>query len=378
MTILGWFVLQSTDSAWLVVLVGFSASVPLLILGLIGGYLADATNRKWVMFGSQFAVLLSSASMSFLLGTQLAEYWHSYVCAIIVGISWALEMPSRRSSMHDLLGSSGVTNGVALDAMGMSASRMAGPALAGLLISMIGLTGAYVTVTIFISMASMLLLKFNLDPQSNTRVAHKYIMRNLIAGIKYVASERSLSIVILITVVMNMLMYPYMHLVPVIARDTLHAGPVLMGMLMAGEGTGAMLGSIIIASANNIKFPNRLFIGGSLFSFVLLLAFSLSNWYVISFTALILLGLGASGFSTMQGSIVMLASRKDMRGKVLGVVSLAIGASPLGALLEGAIADRQGPELALGINAVLGIILVCCVAILILPMAKHKKGTESL
>ena len=74
----------------------------------------------------------------------------------------------------------------------------------------------------------------------------------------------------------------------------------------------------------------------------------------------------------------MLASRKDMRGKVLGVVSLAIGASPLGALLEGAIADRQGPELALGINAVLGIILVCCVAILILPMAKHKKGTESL
>lgn len=378
MTILGWFVLQSTDSAWLVVLVGFSASVPLLILGLIGGYLADATNRKWVMFGSQFAVLLSSASMSFLLGTQLAEYWHSYVCAIIVGISWALEMPSRRSSMHDLLGSSGVTNGVALDAMGMSASRMAGPALAGLLISMIGLTGAYVTVTIFISMASMLLLKFNLDPQSNTRVAHKYIMRNLIAGIKYVAAERSLSIVILITVVMNMLMYPYMHLVPVIARDTLHAGPVLMGILMAGEGTGAMLGSIIIASANNIKFPNRLFIGGSLFSFVLLLAFSLSNWYVISFTALILLGLGASGFATMQGSIVMLASRKDMRGKVLGVVSLAIGASPLGALLEGAIADRQGPELALGINAVLGIILVCCVAILILPMAKHKKGTESL
>ena len=79
----------------------------------------------------------------------------------------------------------------------------------------------------------------------------------------------------------------------------------------------------------------------------------------------------------MQGSIVMLASKKNMRGKALGVVSLAIGASPLGALLEGAIANREGPELALGMNAGLGIILICFTTIMILAMTKYKRSTDS-
>jgi MFS family permease len=143
MTILGWLVLQLTDSPWLVALVGFFGMVPMLVLGLVGGLLADRANRKAVILSTQVAGLIASTVMLVLLATGSEEFWHAYVIVSVAGTAWALEIPSRRSAIHDLVGSSGMTNGIALGSVAMSASRMIGPALAGLLISTTGFVGAY-------------------------------------------------------------------------------------------------------------------------------------------------------------------------------------------------------------------------------------------
>ena len=378
MTVLGWMVLQLTSSAWRVALVGFFASAPLLVLGLVGGYLADTTDRKWVMVGTQTAVLVSAASMSALLVSGAEEFWHAYPVAMVIGVSWALDMPSRRSSMHDLLGSSGVTNGVALDAMGMSASRMAGPALAGVLIAVAGLMGAYLFITVVVAMSTTLLLRFDLDVRGRGAGTGGGLLSGLTAGLKYVAGNRVLMAVVVVTVLMNLLMFPYMHLVPVIARDVLNVGPVLMGILMAGEGTGALVGSVAVAATATIHHHGRLFIGGSTLALLMLLMFSLSDWYFASLPLLLVLGVGAAGFATMQGAMVMLVARADMRGKALGVVSLAIGASPFGALLEGAVAGREGPEFALGLNAVLGLILIALTALLMPTLIDRTRGAADV
>jgi MFS family permease len=126
-----------------------------------------------------------------------------------------------------------------------------------------------------------------------------------------------------------------------------------------------MIGAALVASATRIRYHGRLYIGGSALSFAALLLFAVSRWYSLSLPALVLLGLGSAGFSTMQASIVMLVARMDVRGKALGVVSLAIGASPIGALVEGVVAGILGPEFALGINATAGLVCIALVAALL-------------
>jgi MFS family permease len=379
MTILGWLVLQLTDSPWHVALVGFFGMAPMLVLGLVGGLLADTANRKTVILSTQVAGLGASTAMLALLITGSEQFWHAYVIVSVTGTSWALEMPSRRSAIHDLLGSSGMTNGVAMDSVGMSASRMIGPALAGLLISTTGFIGAYVAVVVSYLTAVALLWRFTLASTPGNGRESASLTKNLVEGLRYVWGHPALRATVTVTVLMNLLMFPYQHLVPVISRDILGVGPAPMGVLLAGAGMGAMIGAVLVASATSIRHHGRLYIGGSALSFVALLLFATSRWYSLSLPALVLLGLGTAGFSTMQASIVMFVARMDVRGKALGVVSLAIGASPIGALMEGVVADILGPEFALGINATAGLVCMALVATLLpalrRPMTPDDAGT---
>jgi len=163
---------------------------------------------------------------------------------------------------------------------------------------------------------------------------------------------------VLITVIMNLLLFPYMYMVPVVAKDVLGVGPALMGLLQAMPGLGALIGSVFIASLANVTHHGRLFVAGTVTAFVGLLLFSLSSTYVVSIGLMLMIGLGLAGFISMQTLIAMLVARYDMRGKALGVVTLAIGVGPFGALIVGAVADQTGPSLALFLNVAIGLPLV--------------------
>ena len=148
-TILGWLILERTGSPFLVALVAFFAWSPMFFLGMLGGYLADSVNRQKVLLFSQSVTLISTFIMTALLLTDLLEIWHSYLIIAVNGSVLALEVPSRRSLIHTFLGNHGVPNGVALDFVALSASRMLGPILAGLLTQFWGFVGVdeYSTIT---------------------------------------------------------------------------------------------------------------------------------------------------------------------------------------------------------------------------------------
>ena len=129
------------------------------------------------------------------------------------------------------------------------------------------------------------------------------------------------------------------------------------------------------SSAVNIRYHGRLYLGGSIFSLVALLLFALSRSYFLSLPMLVALGLGTAGFSTMQATLIMLVVREDMRGKALGVTSLAIGAGPIGALLVGAVASAASPGFALGLNALVGIAFLVIVGLL-MPSIMERTAIE--
>ena len=375
MTTLAWFVLEMTDSAFNVGLVGFFGMAPFLVLGIFGGFLADKLDRKRLIVLTQFLNLASAVVMTTLLLLDAVQYWYAFIAIVIPGIGWSLDMPSRRSLIMDIMGPRQLTNGVAIDSVGMHISKMLGPAVAGALIAFTGVSGAYVFLTLVMSIGCFLMLRVeqpqNPEEESNEEIvegevvtlptpitAFKQVYSNLKEGFSYAFSNQTIVAVIVITVFMNLLLFPYMQMVTVISKNVSNVGPLLMGVLMASDGLGALVGSTLIASRQNMVYHGRAFLYGSLIALVALMLFSLSKFYLISLPLLLILGIGTSGFGTMQSTIVLLVSKPTLRGRALGVVTFAIGAGPIGALIVGAVSDWIGPSDALLFNAIIGIVLV--------------------
>ena len=378
MTTLSWFVLDRTDSAFSVGLVGFFGMVPFLVLGIFGGYLADVLDRKLLIAVTQFLNLISAVIMCVLLSLDIVEYWYAYIAIIIPGLGWSLDMPSRRSLIMDIMGPQGLTNGVALDSVGMHTSKMIGPALAGALIAFTGVQGSYILLSAVMAVGCLLFLKVSQPDRPNQiakskissgtatdlagsseRKLMREVFSNLSEGFKYAFSNQTIVAVIVITVFMNLLLFPYMQMVTVVSKNILFVGPLLMGILMASDGLGALVGSTLIASRNKMVYHGRIFLYGSILSLIALMVFSMSSWYLVSLPLLLILGIGTSGFGTMQSAIVLLVSRSELRGRALGVVTLAIGAGPIGSLVVGAVSEWIGPANALLFNSIIGLVLVC-------------------
>jgi MFS family permease len=364
MTLLAWLILDLTDSPFLVALVGFFSSAPMFLLGLLGGVLADRVHRQRLLSLTQGTNVASSCMLTLLLSTGVVQVWHAYMAILITGACWALDTPSRRAVIYDLLGLEGVTNAVALDSVGMNASRMCGPALAGVLITLTGVTGGYVVITLFCSIAWMLLWSLRIPQGPRPERRQQSGWRNLLEGFRFVRENQTIKATLYITVVMNVLLFPYVQMVPIIARDILHVDAALMGVLQAAEGLGALVGAVLIASAVRLNYHGRVFLGGSLLALVGLLVFSMSRWYILSLPVLLLLGLGTAGFGAMQSTIILLAAREEMRGRALGVLSLAIGTGPFGSLLMGATASAIHPVFTIRMSALLGIVSLACIMVL--------------
>jgi len=365
MTLLAWLILDLTDSPFLVALVGFFSSVPMFLLGLVGGVLADRVHRQRLLSLTQGTNVTSSCMLTLLLSTGAFQVWHAYMAILITGACWALDTPSRRAVIYDLLGLEGVTNAVALDSVGMNASRMCGPALAGVLITLTGVTGGYVVITCFCSIAWVLLWSLRIPHSGPRPERHQQsVWRNLLEGFRFVRGNQTIKATLYITVVMNVLLFPYVQMVPIIARDILHVDAALMGVLQAAEGLGALAGAVLIAAAVRLNYHGRVFVGGSLLALVGLLVFSMSRWYILSLPVLLLLGLGTAGFGAMQSTIILLAAREEMRGRALGMLSLAIGTGPFGSLFMGATASALHPVFVIRMNALLGIVSLAFIMVL--------------
>ena len=384
-TLLAWFVLDLTDSPWKVALLGFFSMAPLLVLGLIGGVLADRVDRQKMLVATQATNMIVALAMTALLLTGREVYWHAYIVVLVIGAGWALDNPARRSLILDLVGRSAVTNAVALDSTGQHSSRLVGPLTAGFLIAAVDVQGSYVIVSLIYLVSVLLMWLLGSTVQVRGMARSQYRRRrtsapsrsltgvagNLLDGLRYVLRSKVTRGVILITVLMNLLLFPYMQMVPVVARDELGVGPSLMGVLMASDGVGALIGGVMIASVQRLTHHGLFFMGGSLVAMTALLAFSISQSYVLSLPALMVVGVGVAGFSTMQSTIVMLVAPEEMRGRALGVVTLAIGAGPIGSLIVGGIADVWGAPFALGLHAAVGLVSIGLVS-LMMPVLRRR------
>jgi MFS family permease len=362
--VIGWLVFDLTNSPWLVALVSFSRSLPLLLVGFWTGPLIDHFGRRRIIIAAQSANLSAYALMALLVWSGAAAVWNIAILSFVLGTAWAIDWPARRALLPDIVGKEQLVESMLLDSVMVGVGRILTPSLAGALIAWYGAAGCY-SVMAFLSLIAVYTLS-TLTRQPIPRTTMRPTARpwTLIGhGLRYVRHNEVILAVLLITFIMNFWIFPYTTLLPVFARDILHQGPVGLGMLSTGTGIGAFLGLMLMQWVRRRYSNGLIFIVGSIWMCLALIAFAFSTNYQFSWVMLFLSGLGMSCFGTLQSAIILLAASDEMRSRVMGLLVLAIGSDPLGQLLIGSLAEQFGPQLTLVGEASAAALAILLVAI---------------
>lgn len=364
MVVVGWLVLELTNSPWQVSLVGFCRSAPFLICGFVSGPLTDRWGRRRIILGAQLANFLAYLALTLLLWSGQIALWQMYIAALVLGTAWALDWPARRALLPDLIGKAQTVDAMLMENLAQSTSRIIGPSIAGGLIAAFGPVGCYTAMMLLSGIALWNLRHLSQQPIPRTTMRPSASPWNLVAeGLRYVGHNQAILGVVLITLVMNLLYFPYMNLLSVFARDVLGQGPVGLGFLGAASGVGALIGLFVINRIRHVVSGGWILTVGTFCMSLCLLAFALSNFYSLSWAMLLLAGMGQACFGIMQSSIILLAASDEMRSRAMGTLVLAIGSDPLGKLQTGYLAELYGAQLTVAIQASVAALAILVIAV---------------
>tara|TARA_Y100000590_G_scaffold201469_2_gene228941 strand:- start:27832 stop:28965 length:1134 start_codon:yes stop_codon:yes gene_type:complete len=370
-TILSWLVLELTDSPFQVALVGISRMSPMFLLGLVAGSIADKFPKKRTMVQLQiFNIFVTSATFLMITFGDIQPI-HVFLSTFCLGSSWSLDFATRRSFFAELFDEDNLSNAVSLDVALLFGSLLLGPMFSGALIRLSGFPLAYGMILIFYLFAFLILVRVPKPKRGKVNEIDIPIKRQLGDAINMILSNRSLWSALTVTVALNFFGFPYLQMVPVIARDVLDANAFWYGVLVSSAGLGSLVASLFIASKSIEKKHVIYSLGATLMLFAVLI-FSLSNTYIISLSSLIVAGIGMSGFATMQPTIALQAVDKDMQGRSMGAIALGIGAAPPGMWALGQLSEYVGPQNALTVFAISGIIVITLLRFA-LPELRDKK-----
>jgi MFS family permease len=360
--ILGWLVLELTDSPFMVGVAAFCRNAPMMALGLLAGVLADRFPRGRLMLFVQSLNLGTALVLALLFGSGLGELWSLLALEVLLGAAWAIDFPARRAVLYTLVGPGRLTNAVSLDSVSMQGTKMLGPLLGGLLLGRIGPAGCYlVLAALFLAalvLVALVVRRAKLPPSTQTESA----LTGLATGLREARTNAAIMGVLVITVLMNLLVFPYQQMLPVFVRDVFRVGPEQLGLLVAVDGLGALGGALFLASRRNFSRHRQVFAGGSLLAATLVIGLALSPSYWISLPVQFVIGIAESGFATMQATIVLLSAPERSRGRVLGILSMCIGTGPFGALWTGFLASQIGAPYATAGAAAVALVLMALVS----------------
>jgi MFS family permease len=286
--------------------------------------------------------------------------------AFCLGTAWAIDWPTRRSLVPDILGKERMFDGLLLESFMTGVARIIAPSMAGALIARYGAIGCYIGMAILsIGALSILIPLVRGSAPRGTKALRMAALPVAGEGMRYVRSNPTILAVVLITLIMNLWIFPYISLLPVFAREVLHKGPIELGFLSTGTGLGSFLGLLTLNFLRQRVHVGTLFVVGTGWMCVALAAFALSQVYALSWAMLLCTGMGMACFGTLQSTIVLLSTSDEMRSRVMGILVLAIGGDPLGQLQIGTLAERFGVQATLAGQASAALLALVLIVMLL-------------
>jgi MFS family permease len=345
---INWLVLVLTNSPLALGTVNLVRGLPTLLLSLVGGVVADRFDRRWLMVWTQVGQALCTAVLAWLATEGILQIWHIYGLLIVRGVVQAINSPARSSIVGDLVPRSDITNAIALHSTVFNATRMIGPALAGVLI------GAYGSaLVLWISAATHLMCAwatFRMEPGAGKTPRPKSsAWQSVGEGVAYLRGEPVVLMLLILGVVPFILGNPYQSMLPVFAKDVLVVGPEGLGFLTTAAAAGSLISAFLIAGLGDFPKKGLVMIFGLLAFGTLLVAFAYTPWPWVAGVLLFLIGASTQLYQTTNATLMQLLVPTEYRGRVFGIHQMDRGFIPVGSFLAGAIAQVAGAPFAVAI-----------------------------
>lgn len=341
-----WLVLELTDSALWVGLVEALGSAPVLVFTLYAGALADRVAKHRMVVatqGSSMAVAVVLAAIVLLGDVAL---WHVALVATLLGVANAFDIPARQSLLAEMVGREDLMNAIALNSSAFNATRVVGPAIAGVVIAVFGVGVCFLLNGLSYGAVLVALALVRLPAPRPAPAARTW--SSIREGLAYVAGEPRIRRLVANIALASMFALPVLVLVPVVARDVLGRGAVEFGWMMSAVGVGALAGALALATyARDI--PKGRVLGWASTAFGVSVAlFGMSRSLAAALVLLVLVGAAMITTTALTNTLLQTIAPDALRGRVVSVYTLSfVGMAPLGALQAGAVAERFGPTAAL-------------------------------
>jgi MFS family permease len=355
MLVIGIVVFQVTGSALVVAGMTLLRVAPMGLFGALIGVLADRAPRRWSLLGILVVQGSATASMALLAAAGRLEVWHLAIACFAGGLGWATDNPVRRMLMGEAIGASRMGAAMSLDVVANNASRVAGPAFGGTLLAAYGAAHAFGLAAVLYLVAILLAVGLRGGRIAAPRRATP-VLRELRETFAVALRRRDLRAVLLLTVIFNLFAWPCTSMIPVIGKASLGLGPEGIGLLASMDGIGALLGAGLVALLGRPDRYALLYAGGTGLYLLMMVAFALAPYPVLAGGALLVVGIGGACFATTQATLIYLVAPPELRGRLLGVLSTAIGTGLLGYLQIGLLAEWLGAPATLALTGTMGLL----------------------
>ncbi len=354
-----WIAFELTGSNLALGQIAAAVALPMLLMAPFGGVIADRMERRRLIFTAQAAVLASELTLLTLLVTGHLQFWHLLCGTVVMGLVFPISMPARQAITVNVVGREALTTAMAIGMGAMSATRVVGPLISGVLIDAIGVHGTYATGAGLYAAAMLTLFGVPRDRAPAPEGPRPSVLHEMGEGFRYLMAHRLLRMLMLFGLVPMFLAMPAQQLMVVFAEDIWKVGSSGFGVLQGMSGVGGVAGAIYVARMRNQARLRVMMISGLGFALLLgLFALSPLFWPAV---ALALLGYTLSAiYGTLNNSAIQLLVSDDVRGRISSFMMMSVSLPLLGTLPVGALADRIGAPTAVAGACGLG----ACVVVL--------------
>ena len=337
----GWLVLQLTNSAFWLGVVGFASSIPILFFTLIGGVIADHVNNRKLLMITQSAMMVFAFTMATLAWTKI-NVLEITLLALGTGIAMSLNTPSYQALVPRLVSREDLTNAIGLNSAQFNMSRVLGPTLGGFAMALVGAAGNFFLNGLSFLAVLVALSRINYPPRPAPTEGH--LWSKLKEGFAYVFRHPHMQPLVMMTAIASLLAVPYLTFVPYFARDVLHRDATGLGVLMACSGAGSFFGAVTIAYTGTLRRRGVFVLRSGIGFFTAIAAFTFSHSFLLSGLLLMAAGYCMIVMVATVNALLQHLAAETMRGRVMSIYSTAfLGLPPLGCLIAGYLAKVITP-----------------------------------
>jgi MFS family permease len=363
-----WLVLELTHSSLKLGVVSALQFAPMLFLSFFTGPFIDYYDKRKIVIWTQAAFMILAFTLALLVWSETVQYWHILILATLLGFVNTIDMPARQAFTFDIVGKEDLMNAVALNSSIFNAARAIGPALAGMLIAVVGTAACFFVngLSYLAVLAALLFMKA--ESVSYQEKPSFNVLQDIGEGIRYIRATPVVMVTILLVSVVSIFGTNFNVLVPVFAKMELHRDAAAFGFLMSSFGGGALFGAVSLAFLSHYGPKPAFLLGGGLSLSFFLILIGLQQSYGLTALLLGLTGWSMVTFFGMANTTVQLNTEDRLRGRVMSLYTLSFGGlTPFGSIFAGSVAHWLKAPLTFALGG-----LVCGLVFVIVILNRKK------